>query len=78
MLYELSSIVKKCVSRLILKYFEEKKIFTNSQFKFKANKSTVRGILAFEDRCFNAVLSCDLSKAFDCVDHVNLLLKIVN
>lgn len=59
-------------------------MFSTSQFRYRKERSTihavellVRGILsAFKDQAHVQATFCDLSKAFDCVDHKTLLTKL--
>lgn len=65
-------------------FFEHSNLFSSSQFGFRRGRSTVdvidgliREILStFENRTFAQITLCDLSKAFDCVDHEDILLKL--
>lgn len=72
------------MSLQIAQYFEENNYFSSSQYGFRKGKNTISGILdlissildSFHRFQYDVVLLCDLSKAFDCVDHGILLRKI--
>jgi len=59
-------------------------LFSDSQFGFRAGRSTITAVSllvdrivgGFESSCFTGVTLCDLSKAFDTVDHSALLSKL--
>nr|CAI5870105.1 unnamed protein product [Callosobruchus analis] len=65
----ISKIVEKCMAMKIAVYFESNNLFTDSQFGFRKNRSTVMGILnldditeAFHMKKYTTVLFCDLTK----------------
>lgn len=80
----LSKILEAAIKSRIVKYFEDNNMFTIAQFGFRKGKSTEMAIrkviyyildsLDFSNRC--ASIFCDLSKAFDCLRHDILILKL--
>lgn len=80
----ISKIFEKCLARQLVTFFETENLFSENQFGFRKGRSTVMGILdllsgildGFDSLEYSTVLSCDLSKAFDCVDHNILLEKL--
>lgn len=77
-----SKIVEKCIALRMINFLETNGCLSTCQFGFRKGKNTVVGILnliteilnSFDSLQYNAVMFCDLSKAFDCVPH-NLLLN---
>lgn len=80
----ISKILEKCMAIRIVNFFETNGLFARCQFGFREHKNTVLGIInlvsdiieAFQNKEYSTVLLCDLSKAFDCVDHAILLQKL--
>lgn len=68
----------------LVSYFENKSLFSKSQFGFRKGKSTINALVELingvvegldDGRHTNALL-CDLTKAFDCVPHDLLIKKL--
>ncbi|XP_050294198.1 uncharacterized protein LOC126734556 [Anthonomus grandis grandis] len=79
-----SKILERCLAEQIADFFKKNNLFSKCQFGFRKDKSTVLGVLdlvsdileGFQNFQYDTVLCCDLSKAFDCVDHGILLGKL--
>jgi hypothetical protein len=77
-------ILEKLMYKRLISYIENKNILFKNQFGFRSNHSTIQAVLSITDKIQQAIEnkkhSCgiflDLSKAFDTVDHVNLLQKL--
>ncbi|KAL1447728.1 hypothetical protein WDU94_003580 [Cyamophila willieti] len=84
LLNSFSKILEKIVASRLTSYLEHYRFLTESQFGFRSHRSTSDAVSHFLQK-LNAILSskhhavaifCDLTKAFDCVDHSLLLSKL--
>jgi hypothetical protein len=79
-----SKIYENVIKSRLVDYLEYYSLLDNNQFGFRAGKSTANAInnnIAFllqsiDDSNKTMGLFCDLQKAFDCLDHKLLLLKL--
>ena len=80
----IAKIFERCLSKQLVSYFENNNYFSKCQYGFRKGKNTTQAIEdmvseileSFHRMEYNTVVSCDLSKAFDCVDHEILLQKL--
>lgn len=79
-----AKVYEMALKEQICNYFESNELFTLSQFGFRKERSTTAAINSlishitsgFNDSELTGVICCDLSKAFDCISHETLSLKL--
>lgn len=80
----ISKVTESPLKDRLLNFLNKNSIFNAKQFESRTNKSTINAVSmltnsflqAFEDSNYAAASLSDLTKAFDCVIHDLLLLKL--
>lgn len=79
-----TKIIEKAVHARLVKFLEKNNLMTPSQYGFRSNLSTESALFEILNYVYGVrnqgkycvVVQCDLSKAFDVVDHIILLRKL--
>jgi hypothetical protein len=80
----LSKVFEKLMLNDIVGHFNRNKLFTSKQYGFTRGRSTTDAASVliehiyniWENSCDAIGIFCDLTKAFDCVDHRTLIMKL--
>ena len=81
----MSKVLEKIVSNQLTDYLEKNNLISNAQHGFRANLSTETALIQITNKIYNNIDNnkitlltlCDLSKAFDSVNHELLLKKLI-
>lgn len=80
-----SKVLERLVHKQIVSFLEDNKLFSERQFGFRPNQSTIKAVLSLVNDCYDGLenrnnivfRSFDMSKAFDTVDHGVLIDKLL-